>query len=182
VSLFYWFSAQAISRSPAAGLAAILDGQTGQEHTSITPNTTAMASIPLASTSRAVFVPSSSSRLLRRSLFQASSATASTSSISHRSQPHQQQQCRHASSAPTGATSKHMHDDGMQNIPPQSFFHQHGSVGGSGHQIPLPPAIASKKEAGTSELKWMAKQMDLLERRDNKKTDIPVKVRFPAFA
>lgn len=168
-----------------------------------------MASIPLASTSRAVFAPasSSSSRMLRRQLLvQAgyaasrpiSSSSTSTSTVQSRRQ-HKQlqashcqvyQACRHSSSTGKGMGSRTLAEESHVNPSTglggsnteQSFFSRSTTnAGGAGKSLATTPlnkvdARHAGNTSGTSETNWIAKQLEMMERRDNMKNEAPIKV------
>lgn len=170
-----------------------------------------MASIPLASTSRAVFAPtaSSSSRLLRRQLMLqagyaavrpiSSSSTSTSTTPSRRQQKHLQvpqcavyQPCRHSSSTGKGMGSRTLPEESHVNPTTglggsnteQSFFSRaHTNAGGSGKSLATTPlnkvdARHASQTSGSAEVNWIAKQLEMMERRDNMKNEAPIKVRL----
>lgn len=171
-----------------------------------------MASIPLASTSRAVFAPASTapSRLMRRQLLLqagyarpiSSIACASSAQAPQRRRQRQQFQqqiqssqlsCRYASSS----TGKGM---GNRALPEESHINPNTGLGGSNTEQSLLSkqhtkagsasgkslaTVSSSKAAdarhtshtsGSAEVVWIAKQLEMMERRDNMKNEAPIKV------
>lgn len=98
-------------------------------------------------------------------------------------------QCRHSSSTGKGMGSRTLPEESHVNPSTglggsnteQSFFSKtHTSAGGGGGKALAPlnklDAAHVSKTSGTSEVNWIAKQLEMMERRDNIKNEAPIKV------
>lgn len=152
-----------------------------------------MASIPFASTSKAIFAPSAATRLLARQNFVASRAAGPSKhySLTASSRAHSKcklQQVRHASTSSTSAAQSHRHQEEEAAYPDPRILNQsqigrrltarqktRSFVTDDSDKDRSTPVVKAKGKLG-GDMGWIEKQIELLDRAKNRKQDVPVRV------